>query len=108
MIEECSRGDSQLAERRLRELSQMGVRATTDNAAQLASTLLARGLVPQTSVADALHIALATTHGMDFLLTWNFKHIANANMRARIEHGCRLEGYEPPTICTPEELVEES
>jgi len=46
-------------------------------------------------------------HGMDYLLTWNFKHIANATMRYKIERVCRLTGYEPPIICTPQELLEE-
>ena len=57
--------------------------------------------------ADALHIAVATVHGMDYLLTWNCTHIANAIMRPKIESICRVAGYEPPVICTPPELVEE-
>jgi hypothetical protein len=73
----------------------------------LASSLLKRRLLPATSAADALHIAIAAVAGVDFLLTWNFKHIANAQMRAKIEGACRLEGFEPPSICTPEELMEE-
>lgn len=54
---------------------------------------------------DALHIAVAAVHGLDFLLTWNCKHIANAMMRSAIERVCREAGYEPPVICTPEELT---
>jgi len=46
-------------------------------------------------------------HGIEFLLTWNFKHIANAVMRQGIELACRTAGYEPPVICTPEELTSE-
>jgi len=56
---------------------------------------------------DALHIAVATVHGIDYLLTWNCKHIANAVMRPKIEAICRAFGYEPPVICTPLELMEE-
>ena len=48
----------------------------------------------------------ATVSGMDYLLTWNFKHIANAAMRANVELVCRLNGYEPPVICSPMELME--
>ncbi|HMM59917.1 MAG TPA: hypothetical protein PKC25_07285, partial [Candidatus Rifleibacterium sp.] len=53
-----------------------------------------------------LHIAIATAHGIEYLLTWNCTHIANAIMRPRIEQACRDCGYEPPIICTPQELME--
>jgi hypothetical protein len=56
---------------------------------------------------DAFHVAVATVHGMDYLLSWNCKHIANATLRSRIEAICRAAGYEPPVICMPLELVEE-
>lgn len=54
---------------------------------------------------DAAHIAIATVNAMDYLLTWNFKHIANAVIRGKVEALCRSEGYVPPIICTPEELI---
>jgi len=54
-----------------------------------------------------LHIAVAAVHGLDYLLTWNCTHIANARMRGKIEGLCRAAGYDPPIICTPMELVEE-
>lgn len=57
------------------------------------------------AVEDALHIAIAAAHGIDYLLTWNCRHIANATMRSRIDSVCRSRGYEPPVICTPEELI---
>jgi len=56
---------------------------------------------------DALHVAAAAVQGIDYLLTWNCKHIANAATRGIIEETCRGAGYEPPTICTPEELTED-
>ena len=56
---------------------------------------------------DALHVAIATAHGMDYLLTWNCTPIANAALRSRIESICRAQGFEPPIICTPLELMEE-
>ena len=55
--------------------------------------------------ADALHIAIAACHRLNFLLTWNCKHIANAVQRPLIEHVCREFGFEPPILCTPEELT---
>jgi hypothetical protein len=69
--------------------------------------MLKLAALPQKAKADALHIAVATVHGMDYLLTWNCTHIANAIMRPKIESICRAAGYEPPVICTPPELVEE-
>jgi hypothetical protein len=59
----------------------------------------------ETSVA--LHIAISVTNGIDYLLTWNCKHIANAVTRKTIEKLCRQQKYEPSVICTPEELIEE-
>ena len=62
--------------------------------------------IPRQAVEDALHIAVAAVNGMDYLVTWNFKHIANATMRGNVEMVCRLTGYEPPVICSPMELME--
>ncbi|MBY0246094.1 MAG: hypothetical protein K2Q17_00400 [Nitrospiraceae bacterium] len=70
----------------------------------LAKHLIDGGLIPETSAEDAVHIAVATVHGMDFLLTWNFRHINNAEMKARIGAAIEALGYECPIICSPEEL----
>ena len=71
----------------------------TPEAASLAEALLRGVPLPPQAAADALHIALTAVHGLDYLLTWNCTHIANVTLRPRIE-----AGYEPPLICTPEEL----
>lgn len=63
--------------------------------------------LPATARVDALHIAIATVHGMDYLLTWNCRHIANAVMRKSLAAICEAAGYEIPVICTPLELIEE-
>ena len=68
--------------------------------------LLDLGAVPREAAADAAHIAVAVTNGVEYLVTWNFRHIANAALRVRIERVCREAGYEPPVICTPNELME--
>ena len=81
--------------------------ATTAQAEQLAQDLVRRHAVPETHPEDALHIALAAVHGIQYLLTWNCRHIANAAVRLVIERVCRDAGYEPPVICTPEELLED-
>ena len=64
--------------------------------------------MPENAKIDALHIAVAAVHGMDYLVSWNCRHIANATMRGRIEAICRNGGFEPPVICTPLELTKES
>ena len=64
-----------------------------------------KGPIPEKSKEDALHIALATVHGMDYLLTWNCRHIANAEMRKGVASVCMSLGYETPVVATPEELM---
>jgi hypothetical protein len=63
--------------------------------------------MPAKAYVDAVHVALAAIHGLDYLLTWNCAHIANAAMRGRIEAICRIVGFEPPVICTPVELMKD-
>jgi hypothetical protein len=75
-------------------------------AAELAEKLVAELRLPTRAHADALHVAIAATNGIDYLLTWNCRHLSNAVLRPRIEFVCREAGYEPPTICTPPELME--
>ena len=75
-----------------------------DAAEKLGRRLLDEGAIPSSRAEDALHISLATIHGMDFLLTWNFRHINNAEMKARIRTIIEAAGYESPVICSPEEL----
>ncbi|MGE3540498.1 MAG: hypothetical protein AB7N91_24040 [Candidatus Tectimicrobiota bacterium] len=77
-----------------------------DAVQQLAQALLSHVPLPVNAQVDALHIAVATVHGMEYLVTWNCTHIANATLRHRMEVVCRAAGYEPPTICTPQELLE--
>ena len=78
----------------------------TPDATTLARNLIEHGVVPETSVEDALHVAVAVVNGCKYLVTWNYCHLAGAGVRARIEAFCRDEGYEPAIICTPEELLE--
>jgi hypothetical protein len=77
----------------------------TEDALALAQRLVRVGAVPEPATEDALHIAVAVTNGVDYLLTWNYRHLANATMRSTIERACRVAGYEPVIICTPEELL---
>ncbi len=70
----------------------------------LAESLLSGVPLPEKAASDALHIAIAAVHGMQYLPTWNCTHIANVTLRPQIESVCRAAGYEPPLICMPEEL----
>jgi hypothetical protein len=105
VIRECQAGDPQAAAARLAALAGIPLLDETTEVATLAQTLLRDVPLPAKAASDAVHIATAAVHGMDFLVTWNCTHIANALLRARIETGCRNAGYEPPLICTPEELT---
>jgi len=102
---EATGGDVGAARERSAFLQDLPRLRVTDAAGELAAKLVASGAVPRKASEDALHIAIATVHGVDYLLTWNCKHIANATMRQAIERVCREAGYEPPVICTPEELM---
>jgi hypothetical protein len=107
VIGEASSGDAGASALRLAALEGIPEIALTERAARLAEHLVATGALPSKAALDALHIAVAVSGGVDYLLTWNFKHLANATMRGRIDRACRSYGYEPCIICTPEELLEE-
>jgi predicted nucleic acid-binding protein len=107
VIQEASAGDETMAERRLQVIEDIPLLELSEEAVTFAERLVKDGPLPHKAVEDALHIAVATLNGIDYLLTWNFRHIANATMRYKIERVCRSEGYEPPVICTPQELLEE-
>jgi len=107
VLREASGGDSQVAAKRLEILENIPVLEVTEEAIELAQKLVDQGPIPEKAGVDALHIAIAVVNGMDYLLTWNCSHIANASIRTQIDYICRSSGYEPPVICTPEELMEE-
>jgi PIN domain len=104
VLDECSDGDPSAAQERLEVLRDLVILAITDEARQLARTLTSEGAVPQSEPRDALHIAVAAVQRVQYLVTWNFKHIANATTRTRIEQVCRDAGFTPPIICTPPEI----
>jgi len=106
VLEECSHGDPSAAAERLEVVKEIGLLEASDEVDDLADALITGKAVPQSEPRDAFHIAIAAVNGVDYLLTWNCKHIANATLRGRIDKVCRDAGYEPPIICTPEELVE--
>ena len=107
VVRECEAGDPDAAAARLAALADLPLIAVTDAAVGLAQDLVAGVPLPPRAGVDALHIATAAVHGIDYLLTWNCTHIANAALRIRVEEVCRERGHRPPVICTPEELMTE-
>lgn len=106
VVQESKAGDPKASECRLRYLEGIPELDITAEARTLARELVARVPLPEKAALDALHIAVATVNGMDYLLTWNCAHIANAALRHAIEAICLSLGYEAPVICTPQELLE--
>jgi hypothetical protein len=102
VVEEAKAGGALAARRRLAVIAGLPILEINAGAEELGKRLVDEEAVP--SFEDALHISLATVHGMDFLLTWNFRHINNAEMKARIGTVIETVGYECPVICSPEEL----
>jgi len=93
------------AQSRLAAISLLPVIGATPEVARLARALVDAKAVPERAAQDAAHIAIAAVHRVPFVVTWNFRHIANAVARPRIEAVCRDAGIAPPLLCTPEQLV---
>ncbi len=107
VLEEIRSGDTTAAANRIQSVDGIPLLMLNEAALTLAETLTRNVPIPAKAAPDALHIAIATSNGVDYLLTWNCKHLANAVLRGRVERLCRDNGYEPPIICTPQELLEE-
>jgi hypothetical protein len=105
VLDEAADGDSAAAAERLGALAGIDLLALRPEVEPLARQLLDAGALPAKARLDALHLAMATVHRMSYLLTWNCKHLANASLWRRIDLVCRSAGYQPPTICTPLELM---
>lgn len=106
VVTEAARGDADAAARRIEALRGIPNLQFGPRVAALARRLMQGGTLPPNARLDAAHVAVAAVNGMDFLLTWNLRHLANAVLRGKIEAVCRDAGTVPPIICTPEELME--
>ena len=107
VIDEASVGAPDAAARRMEAIDGIPLLEATEGTEELVEALIQALALPAKAAADAAHIALTVANGIDFLLTWNCTHIANAVLRPTIESTCRGCGYEMPVICTPEELLED-
>ena len=106
-LNEAGEGDPAMAKERLDLLKDMRILPVTESVAGLARMLIASGLVLTIASPDAVHIALASVHQIDFLVTWNFKHIANPHTRERMRTRINDAGFRMPVMCSPEELLNE-
>lgn len=107
VLRECGAGDPDAAQRRLGIVADLPLLLIDERALHIAEALVEQGIVPTKAAEDALHIAVATIHGVDYLLTWNCRHIANPEIQRNIAAYLEQLGYFLPFICTPEELLGE-
>jgi predicted nucleic acid-binding protein len=105
VLDEVGAGDPAAARERLRVLKSLPLLDITPEVMELTTGILASGIIPRKAATDAAHIAIAAVHSIDFLLTWNCAHIANAAMVKALASICRQHAWECPVICTPEELL---
>lgn len=105
VIDEASRGNASQAALRIDIIASLPVLSLTDEASYLAQLLLQRKALPDKALADAVHIAIATTHKIKVVASFNFRHLASVFARAKIEQTLRQLGYEAPHIATPEEIL---
>lgn len=105
VVAEARAGDPKAASKREEILDHIPLLAINPEVTQLARAVADALGLPDRAAVDALHIATAAYHRIDFLLTWNSTHIANAELRPIAEQACRKAGYAPPILCTPNELM---
>ena len=105
IIDEASGGDKTEAQKRLNAIEIFPHLEVNDDVLRLAEALLSNNIIPKKAATDAAHIAVASVHGMDYLMTWNCAHIANATIFNAVKNICVKEGFSFPIICTPEELM---
>ena len=106
VLDEASAGDPELAAERLQSLEGIPLLPLDPRIGLIASEILSRAILPPKAAIDALHIAMVAHHGIEYLLTWNCRHIANGKILPRIHDALTDMGLVIPIICTPEEMVD--
>ena len=105
VIDEASVGDPAEVQKRLAIIGGLPALDVTETAESLTRAIMVAGILPPHAFPDAGHVAVAAVHTVDYLLTWNCKHLANAQIARRIAVVCEKLGQRMPMICTPEELM---
>jgi hypothetical protein len=103
--DEVAQGKAEMASKRLAMIEDIELLNVSDAAVDFAEALIQGHAIPQQAATDALHVGISCVNGIQYLLTWNCKHIANAERFKDIERLCQTHGYPVPIICTPEELL---
>ena len=104
-VEEAGKGNREAAARRLGALSGITILPITNPVVALSRVFIQERAIPANALNDALHLALASVHGVDYLLTWNCRHLDNAETKPIMRNVCTMNGYTSPEICTPQELM---
>ncbi len=105
--DEIGQGDAIAAQQRLEVVSSLRILELLPEVDVLGQKLLDTGAIPRNSESDAQHIAIATVHSVEYLVSWNHKHIVNENRREHIKYVCQEEGFQPTILCTPIQLMED-
>ena len=105
VLEEAGKGDDIAAARRLKALDEIPLLAITNEVLSFSEKIIIAGAIPKSAIGDSLHVALSAVHGIDYLLTWNYRHIDNAETKPQIRMICQENKYVYPEICTPQELM---
>jgi len=105
VMREASQGDPQEVRKRLEVLGELSVLQLTPEAEKMTRVLLATGTLPARAQTDAAHLAIAAAAKADYLLTWNCRHLANAQILRRLEAEAKRAGWKLPRVCTPPELM---
>ncbi len=105
VIDEIQAGDIEAAEKIMEEIGDFPVLEATIEAEGLTEAIIEGGAISERAVRDAAHIAVAAVNDIDYLLTWNCSHLANAQIIRRVSVICNAQGYSMPVICTHEELM---
>lgn len=105
VLDECARGDADVAEKRLKLLNSVPLLDLSPDVLEISKNLINLEIIPPKAADDAIHIAVASVHKIDYLLTWNCKHIANPHLRRRISDCLSAYGLRSTIICTPEDLI---
>ena len=107
VVEETKVGSSNQSQLRIIAIKDFQVLRTNDEVIELAKILLSKKAIPEKCPEDAMHIAMAAIYKVDYIVTWNFKHINNPFMKKKISKIIEESGYDSPVICSPEELIGE-
>ena len=105
VLPEAAEGDPEMSRLRLKALSSLTLLRRTPAVDELAEAFLAVGPLPAKAQADAVHLAVATIYKLDYLATWNLKHLANAMILARLRPVAEQRGLRLPVVCTPLQLM---